>query len=169
MKRYELLKNYKTPTHTIWRGMIKTSEEWLEEFPEMTKEDLDIKNDWFKNIDKEKFDWNVKFIDKPVIGKDKPSGIHYVNIILHDLTEKEIMHILSEEKNVVSCKMIKDNCMVVHWDALGCIQKFTKEDMIDFCRDFGYKVSIDFVRNENTIQSVEKYFDIWFKNNKKLK
>jgi hypothetical protein len=51
-KLYKILKNYESPNRKIYKGVMKNEDEWLEIFPHLNKKDLQIKTDWFEEIDK---------------------------------------------------------------------------------------------------------------------
>lgn len=49
-KLYKILKNYESPNRKIYKGVMKNEDEWLEIFPHLNKEDLQIKTDWFEKV-----------------------------------------------------------------------------------------------------------------------
>lgn len=46
--KYELQQDYVHPFGKTHKGTVKTYEEWKRTFPKLEREDLDIKDDWFK-------------------------------------------------------------------------------------------------------------------------
>jgi hypothetical protein len=59
-KRYQILKNFESPTERIHEGVIKTENQWKKNFPNLNDGDCKIKTDWFKEVKE-----NIKF--KPEI------------------------------------------------------------------------------------------------------
>ena len=48
--KYELLKNYESPTVRIPAGNVRTEEQWMNRFPYLYNGDCEIKTNWFKRV-----------------------------------------------------------------------------------------------------------------------
>ena len=44
---YEIQKTYECPTGRIRKGVMKTENDWMKDFPNLNQGDCDIKTDWF--------------------------------------------------------------------------------------------------------------------------
>jgi len=55
---YKILKEYESPTTTVYEGVQKTEKDWQKIFPDLFDGDCDIKKDWFEFVEEPKFNFN---------------------------------------------------------------------------------------------------------------
>jgi len=89
-KRYKLLQDYKTPTHTIHAGVIKDMNNWHNIFPELLGKEPSEIFDWFEEVKPDRI--VAKFIRCNIGGSDKISSCPYEHTFSTDdnpiVTEK---------------------------------------------------------------------------------